>query len=114
MPQPLRIALMLFAALGLLGLIAASFLSAFRRSADPVGLLIKWIITLLIVGGFGWLTFSMRDSFGAVTLPFLAVGIAIVFSYMWAPSVAGALFSSITNAFDGGAEEIDAAPLYST
>ena len=39
---------------------------------------------------------------------------AIVLAFIWAPSIGHTLFSPILSAIDGGSEEPDAVPLYST
>ena len=122
MPQPLRITLLVFAGLGILGLFTYAFVCAMKRSDDPARLGVKWIVTLVVVAGLSWNTFHQMKqgggSFvgGAVTgavivFPWLAA--AILFSLMWTSSIGGMLFRPLLSAFDGGEEEIEPAPLYS-
>ena len=61
MPQPLRIALMIFVAAGVLGFIVLLFWRALRRSEEPVRLIVKWLITFLIVG---WVVYEGRRAQG--------------------------------------------------
>ena len=113
MPQWLRITLLLFVALGILGLIAATFVRAFRKSADPVRLAVKWIVTLLFASVLFWFARG-GGPFGTISAVLLSVPMAIVLAFIWAPSIGHTLFSPILSAIDGGSEEPDAAPLYST
>ncbi len=113
MPQWLRITLLLFVVLGILGLIAATFVRAFKKSIDPVRLAVKWIVTLLFASGLFWFARG-GGPFGTVYAVLLSVPMAIVLAFIWAPSIGHTLFSPILSALDGGSEEIEAAPLYST
>lgn len=113
MPQPLRIALLAFAALAFLGFIAVLFVRAFRRSEDPVKLLVKWVVTGICAGLIGWLA-SGSGPFGAVYAVLISVPFAIVLAFIWGPHIGRMLASPITSAMDGGGEEPDPVPLYST
>lgn len=113
MPQWLRITLLLFVVLGILGLIAATFVRAFKKSIDPVRLAVKWIVTLLFASGLFWFARG-GGPFGTVYAVLLSVPMAIVLAFIWAPSIGHTLFSPILSAIDGGSEEPDAVPLYST
>ena len=113
MPQWLRITLLLFIALGIVGLIAYTFVRAFQKSADPVRLAVKWIVTLLCASGLFWFARG-GGPFGTIYAVLLSVPMAIVLAFIWAPSIGHTLFSPILSALDGGSEEIEAAPLYST
>ena len=113
MPQSLRIALIVLAAVGVIGLIVFTFVRAFRNAVDPTRLAVKWIVTLLFAGGLFWFAYRM-EGLGRAFVVLLAVPMAIILSFVWAPSIGQILFSPITNALDGGNEELDPTPLYST
>lgn len=122
MPQPLRITLLVFASLGIVGLITYAFFRTFRKSEDPIRLAVKWIVTLVIIAGLFWnthrLTKAGAGSFvdGAVTaalIIFPCLAAAILFSVMWTSSLGQFLFGPLLAAFDGGNEELEPAPLYS-
>jgi tetratricopeptide (TPR) repeat protein len=113
MPQALRIALLVFAGAGLIGLIVYSFVRAFKNAVDPTRLAVKWIVTLFFAGTLAWFAYGSAG-IGKIFPVLLAVPMAIVLSFMWAPGIGAALFSPITNALDGGNEELEPMPLYST
>src|SRR5215212_6237908 len=113
MPQPLRIALIGFAMAGVLGLIIYTFVRAFRNAVGPARLAVKWVVTLLCAGGLFWFA-AGSAGLGRAAVILLAVPMAIILSFVWAPSIGQILFSPITNALDGGNEELDPTPLYST
>jgi len=113
MPQPLRIALMLLAAAGVLGLIGFLFWRALRRSDEPVRLIVKWLVTFLIVG---WLVYEARRAQGIDRLWVLilvALPSAVVLIFLWGRSIAGLVARPFENMFMGGDEEPDPQPLYS-
>lgn len=114
MPQPLRIALLALVALGIVGLILYTFVRAFKKSEDPVKLAVKWLVTLLVCGALFWLARGTAGSGAALVVPFACVALAIILSFVWAPSIGHILFSPILSALDGGNEEPDPVPLYST
>jgi hypothetical protein len=115
MPQPLRIALLAFVVLGVLGLLGYAMIRAFRRSEDPVRLLVKYIFTALVVGGLLWFAKgTVNSKAGAFIIPFACVFVGVVLTPLWAPDLARMLFRPLTSMFDGGDEEIEPAPLYST
>jgi tetratricopeptide (TPR) repeat protein len=114
MPQPLRIALLAFVALGFLGLFGYAMIRAIRRSEDPARFLAKCVFTVLIFGGlFWWAKGMVNSTAGAFILPFACVFVALVLTPLWASDLARMLFRPITSMFDGGDEEIEPAPLYS-
>ena len=121
MPQPLRIALIVFIALGVLGLVGSAFARAFRRSEDPAKLAVKWLVTLLIAGALFWLSKSVLKSSGsfnegavrAAIVVFSCLAAGIVLTIMWGGSIGQIIASPITSLFDGGAEELEPQPLYS-
>ena len=86
-----------------------------RRSEDPARLLFKWIVTLVLAGGF----VAVIAGFGgpswasAFVLPFLCVALGVVMSLLWAPHIATAFAKPFTSLFDGGDREPDPQPLYS-
>jgi len=123
MPQPLRIALIGFALLGIVFFVGSLFVRAFRRSENPVRLAVRWVFTLLIAAAIYLLAARVMKSSpgsfaegamlgGIVAVSCVAAG--IILSLMWAPSIAQIMFSPLTSMFDGGSEELEPAPLYST
>jgi tetratricopeptide (TPR) repeat protein len=113
MPQPLRIALMLFAAAGILGFIGFLFWRSLRRSDEPARLIVKWLITFLIVG---WLVFEARRAQGfdrLWVLILVALPSAVVMIFLWGRTIAGLAARPFENMFMGGDEEPDPQPLYS-
>ncbi|MGZ5565941.1 MAG: tetratricopeptide repeat protein [Limisphaerales bacterium] len=79
-----------------------------RNSEDPTKLVVKWIITLGLLG-FGF-PFSIK--FGPFA-PLILLLFAVPAGLIWAPHVGEFLASPLTNLFDGGREEVDPTPLYS-
>jgi tetratricopeptide (TPR) repeat protein len=123
MPQPLRIALIAFALLGITAFVGSLFFRAFRQSENPVRLAVKWIFTVLIIGVVyfiaGRLLKGSTTSFvgGAVVagiVVFSCVVAGLILSIMWAPSMIQIFISPLTSMFDGGSEELEPTPLYST
>ena len=115
MPQPLRVALLILAGAGILGLIFYTFVRSFRRSEDPARLMVKWIVTLLMAGGLFWLAKGGVNSYGgAFAVPMACVFVGVILSVIWAPALGQIVSGMITGGLDGGNEELDAAPLYST
>lgn len=113
MPQPLRIALIVFVLAGVLGLIGLLFWRALRRSDEPVRLIIKWLITFLIVG---WVVYEARRAQGAGRLGvliFVALPSAVVMIFLWGRTIGGLVARPFENMFTGGDEEPDPQPLYS-
>ena len=114
MPQPLRIALLAFVVLGIVGLIIYTFVRALKKSEDPTRLVVKWVVTLVVGGGLIWFARGTAGGGAALVVPFVCVAVGIILSLVWAPSIAHVLFSPILSALDGGSEEPDPVPLYST
>lgn len=115
MPQPIRIALLIFVAAAVLGIIAYYFIRALRNSEDPARLLVKWIVTGLIVAGLLWLAKGGVNSMGGAFVVGLAVmAVGVILAFIWAPNLSSTLFSPLLSALDGGNEEPDPVPLYST
>jgi len=114
MPQPLRLALLAFVALGIVGLIIYTFVRALKKSEDPTRLVVKWLVTLVVAGGLFWFGMDTKGGSGALVVPFACVAVGVILSFVWAPSIGHLLFSPILSALDGGNEEPDPVPLYST
>jgi len=70
---------------------------------------------LLMAGGLFWFARGgVNNVGGAFAVPLACLFVGVIFSVIWAPSI-GQIFSGfITGGLDGGNEELDAAPLYST
>ncbi len=85
------------------------------RSDDPPKLVFKWILSLLFTGGLlgfaGWIGPGVG---GAFTVPFVCVGYGVAMSVLWAPHVGALLAKPLTSLFDGGDQEVEPQPLYST
>lgn len=86
-----------------------------KRSDDPPRILFKWIVTLVLVGGFVLIIvfFGGPSYASAFTVPFLCVGLGVAMSLLWAPHLAANLAKPITSLFDGGDREPDPQPYYS-
>lgn len=123
MPQWLRIALLAFVALGIVGLIIYTFVRALRNSEDPAKLAFKWAFTVLVIAGVGWNTARLMKtnaggSFGAAAAVAFMIAVpgliaAIILAIMWGASIGQWIASPIVSLFDGGHEEIEPTPLYS-
>jgi hypothetical protein len=92
-----------------LGFLAWLFIRTLRRNGDPVKLVVKCVITIPFVI-FCILFGAQLGPFG----PFVIVFMAIVLSIMWTPHISEMLFSPLTNLFDGGQEEMEKKPYYSS
>ena len=124
MPQPLRIALLAFVALGIVGLVLYAFVRALKKSEDPARFAFKWIVTIVIIGGLFFFSRRMLDRPGGVSfiegmiigaiVAFSALAGGLILTILWGPSIIHTLFSPLLSAFDGGDEEPDPVPLYST
>lgn len=123
MPQPLRIALIAFALLGIAVFVGSLFLRAFKQSENPVRLAVRWVFTVLIAAVLYTIAAKVlkgsTSSFvgGAVQAGMVVISClvgGIILSIMWAPSLGQILISPLTSMFDGGSEELEPAPLYST
>lgn len=68
-----------------------------RKAEDPARVLVKWIITVPIVG----LMAAAVPLFGPIG-PFVIVFCAVVFSILWTPHIAAAIFKPLTSMYDGG------------
>lgn len=124
MPQPLRLALLAFVVLGIVGLLIYAFVRALKKSEDPARFAFKWILTVVIAIGLFVFSRRMLDRPGGVSfvegavigaiVAFAALAASLIFTIMWGPSIIHTLFSPLLSAFDGGDEEPDPVPLYST
>lgn len=82
-----------------------------KRSSDPRMLLFKWLASVALIGTgfFIFKTFHFTMGFAPLFVLFFGFPVGLI----WAPSVGEMLFSSITNSFDGGKEQVEPAPLFS-
>ena len=113
MPQPVRIALLLFVAVGVGAFVVMLFWRAFRRAEDPVRLAVKWLVTFAIVG---WIVYEGWHAQGAARLSvliFVVLPSAVVLVILWARPISELFAAPFANMFTGGSEEPDPAPLYS-
>ncbi len=79
-----------------------------RNSEDPPKLVVKWIITVGLLG-FGF-PFSLK--FGPFA-PLILLLFAVPAGLIWAPHIGEFVASPLTSLFDGGRQEVDPTPLYS-
>lgn len=115
MPRPILIVVGL-------GMIVSAFVvfgwmvrRSMRMSDDPARLLFKWILTGLVAGFLIFIGLGIGpDNSGAAVIPFVALAAGVMLSIIWAPSIGALLAKPFTSMFDGGNEEPDAKPLYST
>jgi outer membrane protein assembly factor BamD (BamD/ComL family) len=98
------------------------FWRAIKRSDDPVRLIVKTIVSVLLVGGTvlfirkmtGHLGNGMVGDYGSAFL--IAGSVAccgIVLSIIWTPQIGALVSSPLTDIFDGGSEEPEPHPFYS-
>ena len=85
------------------------------RAEDPPKMLFKWVLSLLILGFFGFAVFKQVgfNVAGAYIVPFICVIIGVVMSVLWAPHIGAFLAKPITAMFDGGDAVGEEQPLYS-
>lgn len=79
-----------------------------RKAEEPGRVLVKWIITIPLVG----LMAAAVPLFGPFG-PFVIVGCAVVFSIVWTPHIAAAIFKPLTSMYDGGNLPPEPRPAYS-
>ena len=105
-----------------LAMIVSTFLVAgwmmrrsMRMSDDPARLLFKWVLTGLVAAFLIFIGLGLGpDKTEFVVVPFAAVVAGIMLSFIWAPSIGALLAKPFTSLFDGGGQEPEAKPLYST
>ena len=102
MPQPLRIALILFAAAGFLGFIGFLFWRALRRSDEPTRLIVKWLVTFLLLGWLGYETMRAQGADRLWVLILVALPSAVVLIVLWGRSIGGLVARPFENMFMGG------------
>jgi tetratricopeptide (TPR) repeat protein len=106
MPRMLEYLLGLAVTVGVLAFAVWLLVRAFKKSDDPMRLLSRWIITIIVLPG---IVLAMSTGFLA---PIFCAAIAIVIAIVWTPSWVTILLKPLTNALDGGSET-DPKPLYS-
>ncbi len=84
-----------------------------RTREDVGGLARKLVVTLLVVCFFIGAVLVLRGGEGMVLVPFIAVLVGVVFSFVWTPLIGGWLAGLFTGELDGGNERPEAKPLYS-
>src|SRR6185436_16127043 len=90
------------------GLVIWLIVHTVRKAADPVQMIVKWVVTLPLVT----LMLLSVHLFGFMGV-FLVVACAVGLSIMWTPLIIPVLISPLTNAFDGGDIPQEARPAYS-
>jgi hypothetical protein len=91
-----------------LGFVGWFIVRSIRKAADPERILVKWIVTLPIIG----LMFAAVPLLGPFG-PFLIVFCAVVLSITWTPHIAAAIFKPLTSMYDGGDIPPEPRPAYS-
>jgi hypothetical protein len=89
-----------------------------KKTHEPVMLIIRWLVTLTIIGLLSYASISFKKALAAqdksaVFFVFQAAAAGIVLAIFWVPAITdycGRLFGSI---YDGGSEETDPKPFYS-
>src|ERR1044072_3352214 len=104
MPQPLRIALEICAAVGILGLGGILFWRSLRRSDDPIRLLVKWAITALIAGWVLYEAFRAQGFNKFAVLFFVALPSAAVLIVLWGRTIGEFVARPFENMLTGGSE----------
>lgn len=79
-----------------------------RKSEDPTTLIVKWVVTVALLG-FGF-PFSLKCG---VYAPLVVMLFATPAGLVWAPHVGEFIARPITSIIDGGDDHIDPTPLYS-
>lgn len=98
------------------GLIGWVMFLCLRRSKDPVQLIIKWVLTLLVFGWMIWKVIPMvaRGGYEGAFLgiPLTAAG-GLMLAIIWRRSIAGLLAKPFGALYDGGDAEVDPQAYYS-
>jgi outer membrane protein assembly factor BamD (BamD/ComL family) len=79
-----------------------------RNSEDPLKIVFKVVLSVLILGGLAVSTRSL-----GVLAPGVAVFCAVILAILWAPHMGAVLAKPFTSLFDGGDLALEARPLYS-
>lgn len=82
-------------------------------SEEPRRLIVKWIATLLVLLVLVLLT-RIPPSLFRLLVPGLCVLLGVVLTALWAPHIGEWFARPFTSLFDGGDEQIEPQPLYST
>ena len=89
------------------------FIRVLKRSDSPPALILKWLITLLIVGWLAWVVEPWSDS-PMVWSDVIAVLFgALCLTAIWRETIASIVAKPFTALYDGGDTEIEPRPYYS-
>ncbi len=116
MNRILEIAVNVFLLLAILGFAGWFFFRSLKRSDDPAKLIFKWIFTAVV----GWYFFTnivpeaQKGGFDAIHALFLTGGCGVLMTITWRHSIIDLIANPIGGLYDGGKEEIEPKPLYST
>ena len=92
------------------------FWRALKKSDEPLRLVWKWVITAILLGAMFKMALPVvfqGHQMSVIAGMLMVAALAIIIGITWAPNWASMLVSPLTNAFDGGAEEPEARPVYS-
>jgi tetratricopeptide (TPR) repeat protein len=101
----------LLAVLGILGWLLWRW---FKRSDDPIDLLVRWIVTALVAGFVLINALGARDELSQVVAVLVGAAGGLIIAIVWAPKFGeffGRLFGTL---YDGGRQVVDERPAYST
>ena len=101
-------------------IVSAAFLMYvwYKKSRDPSGLVLRWILTVVALAGLGYAGQSGRQAYehgdpSAIFAIFYAAIGGLFLAYLWAPVIIDAISRKIGSLFDGGDVEIEPRPYYS-
>ncbi len=90
---------------------------ALKRSEDPVWLIVKWILTVLIVGCIVWKAVPMANPATQGGGAFAGIGLAafcgLALYAVWRHNIASIVAKPFESLYDGGDREIEPSPVYS-
>ena len=92
------------------------FWRTLKKTDDPVGLIVRWVVTVLLVGSMIKTSMPLirhGAEISVVAGVLIAATHGIIISLFWARTWAEGLFKPLTNLFDGGDEEPELRPIYS-
>lgn len=89
------------------------FLRILKRSDSPPVLILKWVITLLIVGWLCWVVEPWKDGPMVWSDVIAALFGGLCLTLIWRESIASVVAKPFTALYDGGDTEIEPRPYYS-
>jgi tetratricopeptide (TPR) repeat protein len=98
-----------------LGFMVRLMWRSLKRSDDPGRLISKWVISGVLIGIGVSVCFGSSNlgSAAGFIMPITVMVCGVGLGLIWAPNLATIIASPLTNAIDGGDQEIEPQPLYS-